>query len=131
MNNEQRTMGKILSFVDLNAWQEGHKLVLMTYKQTLTFPEREKFCLLPQMNRAVVSITSNIAEGFTRFGAKDKINFYYMAKASLTELQNQFIICRDLDYINKEVFTRLWGQSVIVHKLITGIIKGVSNFHSS
>lgn len=119
---------KIISFTDLNAWKEGHKLVLMIYKLTATFPEKEKFGLVSQMERAVVSYTSNVAEGFTRFGKKDKINFYYMAKSSLTELQNQLLVSRDLGYVSEENFNPIWKQTIIVHKLITGLIKGVSCF---
>ncbi|PIQ70508.1 four helix bundle protein [Candidatus Shapirobacteria bacterium CG03_land_8_20_14_0_80_40_19] len=122
---------KIVSFTDLNAWKEGHKLVLSVYKVTSSFPANEKFGLVSQMNRAVISITSNIAEGFTRIGVKDKINFYYMAKASLTELQNQLIVCKDLLYVNSENFSQNWNQTIIVHKLITGIIKGADYLHCS
>lgn len=127
MNNAGEKQ-KIISFTDLNAWKEGHKLVLMIYKLTATFPEKEKFGLVSQMERAVVSYTSNVAEGFTRLGKKDKINFYYMAKSSLTELQNQLLVCKDLGYINKESFNFIWNQTIMVHKLITGLIKGVSHF---
>lgn len=119
---------KIINFTDLDAWKEGHKLVLMIYKLTATFPEKEKFGLVSQMERAVVSYTSNVAEGFTRWGEKDKINFYYMAKSSLTELQNQLLICKDLGYADEGNFDSIWSQTIIVHKLITGLIKGVSHF---
>ena len=122
---------KIVSFTDLNAWKEGHKLVLAIYKITSSFPANEKFGLVSQMNRAAISITSNIAEGFTRIGVKDKINFYYIAKASLTELQNQLIICKDLILINSENFSQNWDQTIVVHKLITGIIKGANYLHCS
>ena len=122
---------KIISFTDLNAWKEGHKLVLSIYKITSSFPANEKFGLVSQMNRAAISITSNIAEGFTRIGVKDKINFYYIAKASLTELQNQLIICKDLILINSENFSQNWDQTIVVHKLITGIIKGANYLHCS
>ena len=57
---------KIRSFTDLYAWQEGHKLVLMVYKITKEFPREELFCLVSQMRRAVISITSNIAEGYCK-----------------------------------------------------------------
>ena len=77
----------IRSFTDLNVWREGHKLVLTIYKQTLNFPKSESYALIDQMRRCVVSITSNIAEGFSRSGKKEKTQFYYMALGSLTELQ--------------------------------------------
>ena len=79
---------KIKSFTDLNVWQEGHKLAIMIYKTTLNFPKEEKYCLTDQMRRSAISITSNIAEGFSRTTYKEKIQFYRMALGSLTELEN-------------------------------------------
>lgn len=70
---------KIKSFTDLNTWKEGHKLVLMIYRITDKFPEKEKFGLISQMRRCVISFTSNIAEGFSRNTNKDKYQFYSMA----------------------------------------------------
>jgi four helix bundle protein len=103
----------------------------MIYKLTNNFPDKEKFGLATQMNRAAVSITSNIAEGFTRVGKKEKRNFYYMAKASLIELQNQLFISKDLAYIQGVEFDLVWNQTIAVHKLITAFIKGIINLKSS
>jgi four helix bundle protein len=116
---------KIQTFRDLNAWKEGHKLVLLIYKTTRTFPGIEKFALVDQMLRAVVSITSNIAEGFGRRGIKEKIQFYYLAQASLTEVQNQLMVAKDVGYIKEAKFKELWFQTIIVHKLLTGLIRSL------
>ena len=118
-------MQKIKSFTELNAWKEGHKLVLQIYKIVQKFPNKEQFILTNQILRAAISITSNIAEGFGRFNKKEKIQFYYMGQASLVELQNQLIIARDVNYITFKEFDILWDQSVSVHKLITGLIKSI------
>lgn len=77
------------------------------------------------MRRCVVSITSNIAEGFSRQGIKEKIQFYYMALGSLTELQNQLLVARDVGYLPKEKFNELAKQTVEVNKLINGLIKSI------
>ena len=69
----------IRSFTDLEAWKEGHKLVLLFYNITKKFPSSEKFGLANQIRRAAVSITSNIAEGFSRNGTREKVQFYYIA----------------------------------------------------
>lgn len=94
----------IKSFTDLNAWKEGHKLVLIIYKTTRLFPSDEKFGLCSQIQRAAISITSNIAEGFSRNSSKEKVQFYYTSLGSLTEIQNQLLIARDLGYINQQLF---------------------------
>jgi len=119
-------MGKIQKFTDLNCWKEGHKLVLMIYELTDGFPKRENYILVNQMLRAVISVTSNIAEGFGRRGKKEKIQFYFMAQASLVELQNQLIISKDVNYLNERDYEVVWGQSILVHKLITGLIKSIN-----
>ena len=118
---------KIQSFTDLKAWQEGHKLVLMVYEATKFFPKQEQFRLISQICRAVVSITSNIAEGFSRNWAKEKIQFYSIALGSLTEVQNQLLIAKDLDYMTKQEFTKIANQTVIVSKLLRGLMKTAAN----
>lgn len=114
---------KIESFTDLKTWQKGHELVLAIYKMTERFPSKEVFGITNQMRRAVVSITSNIAEGFSRRSSKEKSQFYYMALGSLTELQNQLIIARDIKYIYNDNFNEVYEQTVVVSKLINGLIK--------
>ncbi|MFH1456951.1 MAG: four helix bundle protein [Patescibacteria group bacterium] len=114
---------KIQKFTDLNAWREGHKLVLMIYQATKLFPKNEMFGLTNQIRRAAVSITSNIAEGFNRQSNKEKINFYYTSVASTAEVQNQILIAKDIGYTDKDKFTEIANQSVTVHKLINGLIK--------
>jgi four helix bundle protein len=76
MNNEKN---KIRFFIDLYAWKEAHKLVLLIYNITKEFPKEELFGLSNQIRRAVVSVTSNIAEGFSRNSYKEKSQFYSMA----------------------------------------------------
>jgi len=116
---------KIKSFVDLKAWQEGHKLVLGIYKIVKNFPQEEIYGLSSQMRRCSVSITSNIAEGFSRKTKKEKSQFYYIALGSITELQNQLIISRDLKYLNKEKFNKLAQDTIRVQKILYGLIKSV------
>lgn len=119
---------KIKSFTDLQVWQEAHKLVLIIYKITKTFPNQEIFGLVSQIRRAVVSITSNIAEGFSRQGFKEKLRFYYIALGSLAELENQFLIAKDLNYLNKMEFDEIIKQKIIVHKLLNAFISKTKSF---
>src|SRR3990167_10939945 len=107
MNNESP---KIKTFTDLNAWKESHGLVLFLYKVTKKFPKEEMFGLTSQMQRAAVSVTSNIAEGFGRQTYKEKVQFYYMAQGSLVELKNFIFIVRDVGYLSKESIIGLFEQ---------------------
>jgi four helix bundle protein len=120
-------MDKIKSFTDLVAWQKAHQLVINIYKTTDKFPKKEIFGLINQMRRCAVSITSNVAEGFSRQGVKEKIQFYYLALGSITELQNQLLIAKDINYLSKEKFDELAKQTIEVHKLINGLIKSLKN----
>ena len=122
---------KIRSFTQLNAWKEGYKLVMLIYKATKKFPTEERFGLTNQIQRAAVSVTSNVAEGFSRNSYKEKINFYYMALGSLTELQNQLLIARGLSYITKEIFSEIAEESIVVNKLLNGLIKSIKTKHST
>jgi four helix bundle protein len=124
MNNDD---DKIRKFTDLHAWQEGHKLVLLVYKNTEKFPDKERFGIIDQMRRAVVSLTSNIAEGFSRRSSKEKNRFYCMAQASLVELQNQFIISRDVGYLSNNDFKTVADQSVVANKLLNGLLKATKD----
>jgi four helix bundle protein len=123
-------MYKIRSFTDLNTWKEGHRLVLDVYRITKLFPPEERYCLIDQMRRCVVSITSNIAEGFSRKTKKEKAQFFYMALGSVSELQNQLLICRDLGYIKAEDFKKIANQTVVVSKLVNGLIKSSKAFNT-
>ncbi len=88
----------------------------------------EKFALVIQMQRAAVSITSNISEGFARRSKKEKLQFYYMALGSLSELRNQLMISKDLKYIDATIFTEPEDKAIEVRKLLNGLIKTSTNF---
>lgn len=118
---------KIKSFTDLRAWQEGHRLVLMIYDITKTFPKEEILGLTNQLRRAAVSITSNIAEGFSRQSYKEKVRFYFMSLGSLTEIQSQLLIAKDINYISKEDFDKIAKQTIEVSKVTNGLIKSSKN----
>lgn len=115
--------GAIKVFADLNTWKEAHTLVLSIYRLTKRFPSDEQFGLSSQMRRAAVSITSNIAEGFSRATIADKTHFYTMAHGSLTEIQNQLLIARDVHYIDAQPFEKTDRQALQVHKLLSALIK--------
>ncbi len=123
-------MAVIRDFTDLVTWKEAHTLVLQVYKLTKSFPKSEAFGLVTQMQRAAVSITSNIAEGFGRRTFKDKCHFYYQARGSLTELRNQSILSRDLSYISLSEYSKvnelINKSSRLLHGLIVSTTKNDS-----
>ena len=73
------------------------------------------------MRRAAISITSNIAEGFSRGSAKDKNQFHTIATGSLTELQSQFFIAQDIGYLLENDFNSLYRQSIEAKKVLSGL----------
>ena|SRR3989338_10837348 len=121
---------KIKSFTDLIAWKEGHKLVLEIYKITKEFPLDERYGLVDQIRRAGVSISSNIAEGFSRKSINEKKQFYHISIGSLSEIQNQILIARDLGYISNILFQDIANQTVLVSKLLNSLIKNIDKIHS-
>lgn len=113
----------IQNFTELTAWQEAHKLALLIYESTSTFPSIEQYGLSSQMRRAAVSVTSNIAEGFGRSSAKDRQHFWVIADGSLYEVKSQLILARDLQYIDETRYENVVKQSDIAHKLLHGLLR--------
>jgi four helix bundle protein len=124
----ENSTNKIKSFTDLNTWKHGHKLVVLIYKITNDFPQRETYSLTDQMRRAATSITSNIAEGFGRQSYKEKVQFYYQAQGSLIELKNQILIAKDVGYLKERDLDVLVTQANLAHQLLQGLIQKTKSF---
>jgi four helix bundle protein len=118
---------KIHTFKDLNAWKEAHQLVLVVYRTTKRFPKDEIFAMVSQLRRAAVSITSNIAEGFSRTSFKEKAQFYAVAQGSLTEVESQILVARDLGYFGATEAVRLESDILKVHKILNGLLKSTKS----
>lgn len=124
-------MGKITKFSDLDAWQEAHELVSLVYEVTNSFPKTEVFGLTSQLRRAAVSVTANIAEGFSRFHYKDRLRFYYDARGSLSEVQSELLDSQKVGLITKAVLDKIWPQTERVHLLLGGLIRKTNSLSSS
>jgi four helix bundle protein len=98
---------QIKSFRDLRVWQAGIDLVRNVYELSSSFPRSEAYGLSSQMQRAAVSIPSNIAEGHARESTKEYLQHLSIAQASLAELETQLEIAKQLNYISEEEATRL------------------------
>lgn len=101
---------KIFSFEKLKVWQKSRKLAVKIYKPTTFFPKDERFGLVSQMLKSVVSISSNIAEETGRDSSKDKARFTKIAFGSALELLNQSIISFDLEFLEKEDYLEMIYQ---------------------
>jgi len=121
------------SFEKLDVWQLARILATDIYKSTKIFPAEEKFSLVSQIRRAVLSVGANIAEGTTRTTAKDQARFTTIAFSSLMELFNHLIIARDLGYITEDelIFYRQKIQplSVKLSNLKTSQLKRIGKLN--
>ncbi len=88
---------KSSSYKDLIAWQKACKIAVLVYSLTDTIPRAERYGLISQMQRAGVSIASNIAEGSKRNGVKEFIQFLSIAQGSAAELETQLCILKELN----------------------------------
>ena len=111
----------LFSFEGLKVWQEARLLTKLVYQFTLRLPDYEKYALGNQIRRAMISVTSNIAEGSARFSYKEKIHFLEIAYGSLAEVYNQLVVGSDLDYFSFEEIESLKPAFEFVAKLIRGL----------
>jgi four helix bundle protein len=112
----------VSTFQDLIVWQKAHQFVLEIYKFSSKFPKDENCGLTSQLRRAAISIPSNIAEGFTKIGKKDKVRFFNISQGSLEECSYYLILSDDLGYGNSD---ELLSQIEEVSKLLGGYISSI------
>lgn len=86
----------------LEVWQDARNLVKRIYATSVRFPKTERFGLVDQINRAAVSVPSNIAEGSSRETQADFIHFLVIARGSLSEIDTQLTLAEDLGYIEQQ-----------------------------
>lgn len=91
----------IKTYRDLEVWIKSRHLVKQIYIFSKSFPKEELYGLTSQIRRAAVSVPSNIAEGHSRGGTKDYINFISIAIGSLAELETQVLLAMDLEYTSE------------------------------
>jgi len=121
-----KSMDFVYSFEKLDVWQEARLLVKEIYLLTESFPNSEKYGLSNQIQRASVSVVSNIAEGVSRFSPKEQIRFIEVAYGSLTEVYCQLMIAMDLSYINKEKLESLKPSILKISNQLNALKKSIS-----
>ena len=94
---------------NLKAWQEAMQLVKDVYAVTVSFPKEESYGLTSQIRRTAISIPSNIAEGAARTGTKEFLRFLSIARGSLSELETQIILAKELNFMksNNELLEKI------------------------
>jgi len=116
-------MARIERFEDIEAWQEARELARSVYETTRKGPFSRDFGLRDQIQRAAVSVLSNIAEGFERHTNKEFIHFLYIAKGSAGEVRAQLYIAEDLAYVDAHTAQELRTKAISVSRRISGFIK--------
>ena len=117
---------KIEKFEDINAWKKARSLTKQVYRLTRKVKFSRDFGLKDQIQRAAVSIMSNIAEGFDSNRNKEFTKFLEYSKRSASEVQSELYVALDQTYINREEFTSCYEQAEECKKLIIGFIKHLS-----
>ncbi|MBW2630886.1 MAG: four helix bundle protein [Deltaproteobacteria bacterium] len=117
------------SFKELKVWQKSYKLCLEIYRITAKFPKEERYGLTSQIRRSVVSIPSNIAEGYGRKTTLDYIRMLYISYGSVCELETQILLAGDLDLIEKGALGKLKEDIAESERMLKALIKSLENKH--
>jgi four helix bundle protein len=112
----------VTSYHDLIVWQKAMDFVVDTYRLTGQFPRTELYGLMAQLQRAVVSIPSNIAEGAGRGHTREYIHHLCISRGSLYEAETQIILARRLGYASEEDIKPLLGMIAEIGKMLNGLV---------
>lgn len=118
------------AFENLEVWQKSRKLVKSVYQLTGAFPNEERFGLTSQLRRASISVSSNIAEGSTRWSRKDQARFYEIAFGSLIEVLNQSILSNDLDFIQDDSLKSLRTEIDSIGRMLNSLHQSTQKPHN-
>ena len=114
---------KIQRFEDMKVWQDARELVNQIYKSTSGQKFSKDFGLRDQIQRAAVSIMSNIAEGYERDSNKELIRFFQFSKGSAGEVRSLLYVAKDLGYIIEKEFSNHYESAVSIIKQISNFVK--------
>jgi four helix bundle protein len=113
------------NFKELEVWKESRDLTKNIYLLTNSLPQDEKFGLISQIRRCVISILSNIAEGAAKDSQKDFLRYLQISLGSSFELESHLILCIDLELLSKEITTNHLENIERIQKRISSLIKYV------
>lgn len=112
---------KVNTFRDLEAYKSGKILIKEVYRLLKKFPKEEQYAMCDQLRRAVISVTSNIAEGSGRNTYKEKMRFLEISYGSLMEVLSQMDVACDLEYISTEEFNNIEVMVENVGRPLSGL----------
>ena len=113
------------SFKELEVWRKAVKMAAAVYRRTEKFPASERYVLTPQIRKAAVSVSANIAEGWGRGSTKEYIQFLLVARGSLMELVSHFAVARELQYVDEADSKDIEAEIDEVGKLLNGLIRSL------
>ena len=119
----------IKSYKDMIVWQKSMELAIEIYRLVKLLPKEETYALSDQMRRAVISIPSNIAEGQSRGGTKEFVQFINIAKGSNAELFTQLLICENVGYLTLNQTSSAKNISSEISKMLSSLINKLSAEH--
>lgn len=118
-------MSEVNSYRDIVAWQKSFQLGLLVYKVSNGFPEVEKFGLTSQLRRGVVSISSNIAEGYGRGTTAEYLRFLRIARGSLYEIDTQLQFAMELGYLEQKHYEDVKDAIDESERILAGLIRAI------
>ena len=125
VNREKQEKRAVANHKDLEVWKQAIELAKAVYELTAGFPASEIYGLVSQMKRSAISIPSNIAEGAARNSDKEFIQFLYVTLGSISELDTQYILSREIQLTGDS--TRVESVMDSVGKMTMGLIKHLKN----
>ena len=108
---------------NLSVWKRAHMLALGVFRSTASFPLSERYGLAAQLRRAATSVVSNIAEGSGRHSNRDEMRFFRIARGSVSELECQLLLSRDIGFLEVQAWTQLDHDCHVVGKMLNGLIR--------
>jgi len=113
------------NYRELVVWKHAHTFALKVYRSTQKFPSEERYGLTSQLRRATLSIVSNIAEGSGRQGDREQVRFLRIARGSVSEVECQLLLSRDLGYLEPRIWTNLDEECQSLARMLTGLIRSL------
>jgi four helix bundle protein len=113
-------------FRQLGVWQKAYEMTVEVYRLAKKFPKSETYGLTSQIQRAAVSVPANIAEGYDRNHKKEYLQFLFIARGSLGELETLLTLAKDLGYLSEDDYRAVDAKRAEAARMLQGLIKSLS-----